>query len=169
MSLAWRAASADRCGAQFGGKNITIGTATCLLKAFDTDHSGSITFWEYVAAHKFIMSLQVRRRAVARSVGVKTIRAQMGFMAGAHKVARNAHPHTHTHTHARARRDATNHAMNCARPTHVRWCVCASNARRAHLVQFLRRDALQVHAEPAGGRLRLLQLSAGARARARTL
>jgi len=44
---------------QFGGRNITINTATCMLKAFDTDNSGSITFWEYVALHKFIMQLQM--------------------------------------------------------------------------------------------------------------
>lgn len=32
---------------QFGGRNITINTATCMLKAFDTDHSGIFVFDYY--------------------------------------------------------------------------------------------------------------------------
>jgi len=43
---------------QFGGKNVTINTASVLLKSFDNDRSGNITFWEYVALHKFIMHVQ---------------------------------------------------------------------------------------------------------------
>eukprot|EP00019_Armaparvus_languidus_P008354 CAMPEP_0168594556 /NCGR_PEP_ID=MMETSP0420-20121227/8966_1 /TAXON_ID=498008 /ORGANISM="Pessonella sp." /LENGTH=180 /DNA_ID=CAMNT_0008630893 /DNA_START=1508 /DNA_END=2050 /DNA_ORIENTATION=- len=66
--MAWFAAiDKDRSGTidareitsiQFGGKNVTINTASVLLKSFDNDRSGNITFWEYVALHKFIMHVQ---------------------------------------------------------------------------------------------------------------
>merc|ERR1739848_334867 len=43
---------------QFAGKSITINTAVVLIKAFDKDSSGNISFWEYTALHLFIMRLQ---------------------------------------------------------------------------------------------------------------
>eukprot|EP01108_Squamamoeba_japonica_P004931 TRINITY_DN3861_c0_g1_i4.p2 TRINITY_DN3861_c0_g1~~TRINITY_DN3861_c0_g1_i4.p2 ORF type:complete len:220 (-),score=66.62 TRINITY_DN3861_c0_g1_i4:51-710(-) len=42
----------------FNNKNITIGTATCLLKAFDLDYSNAINFGEYVCLHSFVMQVQ---------------------------------------------------------------------------------------------------------------
>mmetsp|Transcript_32830 Transcript_32830/g.91930 ORF Transcript_32830/g.91930 Transcript_32830/m.91930 type:complete len:277 (+) Transcript_32830:86-916(+) len=43
---------------QFGGKKFGLATAKKLLKVFDVDGSGSISFQEYAALHQFVMSMQ---------------------------------------------------------------------------------------------------------------
>ncbi len=43
---------------QFNMRNISFGTASCLLKMVDTDQSESVNFWEYAALHSFIMQAQ---------------------------------------------------------------------------------------------------------------
>jgi Ca2+-binding EF-hand superfamily protein len=50
--------AAELCSIQFNGRNISIGVASCLLKMVDQDRSESITFYEYVALHMFIMQVQ---------------------------------------------------------------------------------------------------------------
>jgi Ca2+-binding EF-hand superfamily protein len=43
---------------QFNGRNISLGVANCLVKMVDQDQSDSVSFWEYVALHMFIMQVQ---------------------------------------------------------------------------------------------------------------
>ena len=43
---------------QFGGKKFSLDTAKKLVKVFDVDKSGSISFEEYAALHQFVMSMQ---------------------------------------------------------------------------------------------------------------
>jgi len=43
---------------QFNGRPLGLGVAQKLIKVFDKDHSGSIDFNEYVALHKFLMTMQ---------------------------------------------------------------------------------------------------------------
>jgi len=43
---------------QFGGKNLSSRTASVLMSTFDVDKNGELGFWEYVAMHKLIISLQ---------------------------------------------------------------------------------------------------------------
>jgi len=42
----------------FGGRMLTLNTATMLVEVFDVDRSGHIGFFEYCALHKFITNLQ---------------------------------------------------------------------------------------------------------------
>lgn len=43
---------------QFGGKKFSLETAKSLVKVFDVDKSGSISFEEYAALHQFVVSMQ---------------------------------------------------------------------------------------------------------------